>query len=328
MTAGAATGRRFEISVVTPTLRRPEEVAGLLENLAAQSLPPLELLLVDGAPEDERETAEVVAAAAPRLPFRCRHLRRSGGTAVQRNLGLDEARGELIAMVDDDIRLEPDFFARMAEVFAADDARVVGGVTGYISNQYLDPSTSPRWRWYRRLRLFSTYEPGRYDFATGYPINRYLQAPHEGMKEIDFMGAGCAVWRREVFDEGLRFATFFTGIGVLEDAHLALRAGRRWRLLENGRARCVHLSSPRSRTGARELARRSAVSYRFVFIDLVRRRSLGQELRFWRVQVFDLLRFVAYALRRPSRESFATIVGKVEGIFQAARLVAPGEEAE
>lgn len=317
-----------DISVVTPTLGRPAEVEGLLADLAGQTLLPVELVLVDGAPTDRRETEGVVERLAPLQPFRCCYLRHSGGTAIQRNRGIDEARGSLVALIDDDIRLAPDFLAKMAEVFEADRECTIGGVTGYIDGNYLDPSRSPRWRWYRRLRLFRCYEPGRYDYQTGYPINRYLQPPHEGLREVDFMGAGCAVWRREVFDSGLRFSTFFTGFGVLEDAHLALRASRTWQLLECGRCRCTHLKSSSSRESSREIARKSAINYRYVFIDLVPKRSTAQEARFWRVQLFDLARFVVYALRHPSRRSVGSVVGKAEGIVTALRLSLPPDTGD
>lgn len=314
------------ISVVTPTLERPREVRELLANLVAQSLPPIELVLVDGAgPEDER-TQAVVEELAPEIPWPCRYLRHGGGTAVQRNAGIDASAGDLVALIDDDIRLETDFLARMAAAFDADPDRRVGGITGYIDNQHLDPDTSPRWRWYRRLKLFTTYEPGRYDFESGYPINRYLRPPHDDLVELDFMGAGCAVWRREVFDSGLRFSPFFTGHGVLEDAHFALRAGRRWRLLENGRARCTHLHL--SRVDPRRLGRQSAVNYRYVFIDVVPRRTLAQELRFWRVQLVDLLSFAAALLRRRDRDSLALVIGKLEGFVGAARLKTGGGDDE
>lgn len=309
-----------EISVVTPTLGRPDEVRELLANLAAQRTPPREVVLVDGAgPADER-TREVVAGVAPALPWPCRYLRHGGGTAVQRNAGIEASTGGLVAFVDDDVRLAEDYFERMLEVFAADPERRIGGVAGYITNQYLEAATSPRWRWYRRLRLFTTYEPGRYDFETGYPINRYLQPPHDGLRDVDFMSTNNAVWRREVFDSGLRFSTFFTGYGVLEDAHFALRASRQWRLVENGRARCEHLRSPRSRVGLRQIGRMSAVNYRYVFIDLVPRRTLRQEARFWRVQLVDLARFCAALVRRPDREGLMLVLGKLEGMARAARM--------
>ena len=311
----------MDISVVTPTLRRPFEVRDLLQNLSLQTYLPSELVLVDASPPGEEETTEVVAELAPTVPFPVQHIRRGGGTAVQRNIGIDAARSAFIAFVDDDIRLEPDFLEQIMGVFAADSEEAIGGITGYITNQHLDPLTSPRWRWYRRLHLFTTYEPGRYDFETGYPINRYLQPPHKTLKVIDFMGAGCAVWRREVFESGVRFHPHFVGFGVLEDAHLALQAGKKgWKLLECGFAKCIHLKSQGSRESMPQVVRKAAVNQRFVFMDIVPERTWKQEMRFWRVQLFDTFRLAAAAARRRDTAGWQIAAGKLQGVMAAARL--------
>ncbi len=134
------------------------------------------------------------------------------------------------------------------------------------------------------------------------------------------MGSNCAVWRREVFANGLRFDRFFTDYGVLEDAHLALRARRNYRLVECGRAHCVHLRAKEGRVSARKVAFKGAVNYRFVFMDLVPQRTWMQEFRFWRVQFVDLFRIIAYALRSPSRGSWGVVLGKASGIVSAISL--------
>lgn len=308
------------ISIVTPTYRRASEVTALLDNLSLLQLLPYELILVDGAPPGEEETRHVVEARIDKLPFPLVYVRHSGGTAIQRNAGIDRVRGDFVAFIDDDIRLEPDFFVRMMEVYATDTERQVGGIAGYISNQYLNPATSPRWRWYRRLHLFKTYEPGRYDYETGYPINRYLQAPHDGVKEIDFMGSNCGVWRREVFDSGLRFDEFFRDYGMLEDAHLALRARKQWKLLECGRARCLHLHSPSGRQSKRKVSWKTAVNYRYVFMDIVRDRTFSQEFHFWKVQALEFVRLLAYAIKTRNADDWQGVLGKAEGILAAWRL--------
>lgn len=309
------------ISVVTPTLDRPEEVGALLANLAAQTHLPLELVLVDAAPPGMDDTEAVVSAVAPALPFQITYIRRGGGTAIQRNIGIEAARGDFVAFIDDDMVLEADFFAQAIDVFSKDQQLEVAAVAGYITNQYFDPAQSARWRWYRRLGLFTTYEPGKFDFQTGYPINRYMQPPHDGVREIDAMGSNCALWRRRVFCDGLRFSPFFIDYGVVEDAHLALSARLRgWKIWEAGRARCIHQRSPRGRTNKRKVARKTAVNYRFLFVDIVPRRTLRQDLRFWRVQVFDLIRQALWALRRGGPGEWAATLGKLEGILAAARV--------
>lgn len=309
-----------KISVVTPTLNRAPEVADLLQNLSQQTLLPFELILVDGAPSDITLTEETVSAQLSSLLYKCHYIRHGGGTAIQRNVGIDIAQGEFIAFIDDDIRLEADFFEQIMAVFKHDKDCKVGGVAGYITNQYVDPSTTSRWRWYKRLGLFTTYEPGRYDYKSGYPINRYMQPPHEGVRQIDFMGTNCAVWRKQVFIGGLRFDHFFVGYGVLEDAHFALRARRTWEILECGRARCVHLRSPSGRSTHRNVARKTATNYRYVFLDIVENRTWRHELRFWRVQLFDLVRVFAYAVTHRKKDNWQSALGKLEGIVAAISM--------
>ncbi|MGE0102874.1 MAG: glycosyltransferase family 2 protein [Blastocatellales bacterium] len=310
---------RDAVTVVTPTFRRPQEVAGLFENLSAQRLLPVELVLVDGSPAGEDETEEVVKALAGSLPFPVRYIRHGGGTAIQRNVGIDQSRGTFVALVDDDIRLEPDFLSNIVEWFDRDAEGRVGGILGYRTNQRVDPNVQTRWLWYRRLRFFDTYEPGRYNFTSGYPININLQEPFSGVREVDFITSGCAVWRREAFDEGLRFDLFFSDYGMLEDAHMALRAGRRWKLWQCGDARCVHLHSPRGRQPRRRIGFKSVVNYYYVFNDMVSPLTWRHKLRFWRFQAFEIFRVLSSAVRRRRMSDLDEVIGRIEGALAIAR---------
>jgi len=307
------------ISVVTPTFRRPQEVAGLLENLSQQKLLPSEVILVDGAPESERETEETVRSMTRDLPFHCVYVRQSGGTAIQRNEGIDRAQGSFVALIDDDVRLEPDFFEASIGVFERDDEHKLGGVVGYRINQHFDPISAQRWRWYRRLRMLTTFEPGRYDFRTGYPINANMQPPFSGVREVDFMTTSCAVWRREVFDSGLRFDPFFRDYGVLEDAHLSLRAGKRWQLVQCGDAHCRELNSPNGRVDRRKIGYKCVVNYYYVFQDIVGPLTWRHKARFWRYQGLELIRVGTSAIRRHRTSDATELLGRLEGFWSVMR---------
>jgi GT2 family glycosyltransferase len=310
------------VSVVTPTLRRPGEVIDLLENLSRQTLLPCEVILVDGAPANETDTERAVASVVGSLPFRCHYIRHGGGTAIQRNVGIDKAAGQLIALIDDDIRLEPDFLQTVATVLEKE--KEVGGVVGYRVNQHFTATEAQRWRWYRRLNLLTTYEPGKYDFQSGYPINANLQPPFSGVRKVDFMTTSCAVWRREVFDSGLRFDPFFRDFGVLEDAHFSLRAGRQWKLLQCGDARCTHLHSPNGRTDSRRIGYKCVVNYYYVFQDIVRPLTWHHKMRFWRFQAFELFRVATSAVRRRRPTDFMELRGRLEGIRAVSRGIGSG----
>ncbi len=307
------------LTVVTPTFRRPQEARDLLLDLSRQTRMPDEVILVDGAPAEERATEESITPMIGTLPFECRYFRSERGTAVQRNFGIDRARGQYVALVDDDVRLEPDFLARILEVFEKDASGEIGGIVGYRNNFHAGVAESERWRWYRRLNLFSTYEPGRYDFENGYPINNSLQPPFTGTREVDFMTTACAVWRREVFDSGLRFDLFFRDYGVLEDAHFALRARLQWKLLQCGDARCLELQAPGGRVDRRKIGYKCVVNYYYVFRDIARPLSIGQRYRFWRFQLFEFLRIAASAVRRRRQTDLLELRGRLEGVLTILR---------
>lgn len=303
------------ISVVTPTLRRPEEVAQLWANLAGQRLQPSEFILVDGAPAGENETQRVAEQEFGKAPFACRYIRHGGGTAVQRNVGIEAVQGEFVAFIDDDIRLEPDFFAAILAAYQQDAAGRVGGIVGYRTNEFFTPAEAARWRWYRRLRLLTTFEPGRYDFATGYPINANLQPPFSGVRPVDFMTTSCAVWRREALASGLRFHPFFRDYGVLEDAHFSLRAGKTWQLWQCGDAQCTHHPSRHGRANRHRIGYKCVVNYYYVFRDVAGPLSTGQQFRFWRYQLFELMRVGTSALRRLRVADAQELAGRLQGFL-------------
>jgi hypothetical protein len=127
------------------------------------------------------------------------------------------------------------------------------------------------------------------------------------------------VWRRAVFDSGLRFDPFFKDYGVLEDAHFSLRAAKTWKLLQCGDARCIHLASPSGRVDRRKIGYKYVVNYYYVFQDVVRPLTLANKGRFWRFQAFELIRMLASALVRRRSSDWSEIRGRLEGIRAVAR---------
>jgi len=281
-----------------------------------QTALPTEVVIVDGIAGEESETRSAISEIERGLPFAVIYIRRGGGTAIQRNAGIEAARGSLVAFIDDDVRLVPSFFEGIIDVL--DDAANsdVGGIVGYRTNCHFSLDSSMRWRWYRRLKLLSVFEPGRYDRKCGYPINNSLQPPFSGTREVDFMTTACAVWRREVFTSGLRFDEFFRDFGVLEDAHFSLKAGERWRLLQSGDAHCVELHSPNGREDRTKIGLKSVVNYHYVFKEIAGPLSAWQEFRFWRFQAFEAFRIAMSAIRRRNAGDISDLRGRARGVLR------------
>lgn len=121
-------------TVVTATRDRPEELRAAIRSVLAQDVADFEHLVVDDA--SERATAERVAAefADPRV--RVLRLRESRGPAGARNAALAEARGEFVAVLDDDDTMLPGRLARTLAAFRARPERVlVGGAYEVIDER-------------------------------------------------------------------------------------------------------------------------------------------------------------------------------------------------
>lgn len=110
-------------SVVIPTYRRPEYVRSCLTHLAALRRRPEQVIVVDASP-DER-TREVVRTF-PGVVY-LRNERGPGTTPESRDLGLRQARTEIVAFVDDDIEVPPEWLDLLLRSYDDPAVTAVGG---------------------------------------------------------------------------------------------------------------------------------------------------------------------------------------------------------
>jgi glycosyltransferase involved in cell wall biosynthesis len=97
------------VTVLIPTLDRYPHLFVLLDHLRAQSVPPLEIIVVDQTAAGERDTAWPARFAD--LPLRVIQ-RDTAGQCSSRNAGLAAARGDVVLFLDDDDEAPPDLIAR------------------------------------------------------------------------------------------------------------------------------------------------------------------------------------------------------------------------
>lgn len=102
------------VTVLVPTVGRYPYVEKLLVQLAEQTRPPDEVVVVDQNPESERRP---LAGVAPGLPLRVLHLL-PPGQCTARNLGLQSSTGSHILFLDDDDEVPGDLIERHLEVLS------------------------------------------------------------------------------------------------------------------------------------------------------------------------------------------------------------------
>ena len=103
---------------------RPDEIKKCLTSLMHQSQAPHEILVVNNAPDSD--ATRCVVDRFPRIRY---VLESRPGLDCARNAGVRNSRGDIIAFVDDDVAVHPDWVARIAESF--EDPKVTA-VTGLV----------------------------------------------------------------------------------------------------------------------------------------------------------------------------------------------------
>jgi len=107
---------RSAVSVVIPNWNGRRWLAGCLESLEAQELAPAEVIVVDNGSEDDSLAYLRHAHASVALV----ELGTNTGFAHAANRGLDRATSELVALLNTDVVLAPDWLGRMSGALLAD----------------------------------------------------------------------------------------------------------------------------------------------------------------------------------------------------------------
>ena len=142
------------VSLIIPTLRRPEHLARCLASLVPQTLQATEVLV--GIRADDRSNEETIERFKDRLPVR-KVEAKGVGVVGSMNSCLREANGDYIALLDDDIELPPNWIERMVgHLRGRPDVYAAGGrdmLQDHPEMRRTEPVTEDvgRFHWFGRI---------------------------------------------------------------------------------------------------------------------------------------------------------------------------------
>lgn len=199
------------VSVVIATFNRLAALERLLDDLARQSLPAheFEVVVVD----DGSRIPVRPALASREDPYRLRALAQANaGQAAARHRGILEAEGDVVVIVDDDMRVEPGFLeAHLAAHRAGHDV-----VLGVIAPGETEMPLFERWHAFQLARFAEraatgAQAPAGADLATGnvsFARRLYLEVG----------GFDASLARSEDRELGIRFEKAGARFGFAADA--------------------------------------------------------------------------------------------------------------
>jgi succinoglycan biosynthesis protein ExoO len=114
----------MDFSVIIPAFNVSGIIGRAIRSAAAQTFPPLEILVIDDCSTDN--TVEAVQALGREIPtLRLLSTPANGGPSAARNVGLREAKADWVALLDSDDAWKPERLKRLSDVASATSADFV-----------------------------------------------------------------------------------------------------------------------------------------------------------------------------------------------------------
>jgi GT2 family glycosyltransferase len=254
---------------VIVSYRRHTEIRHCLRDLARQSTEvPFEIVLVlQDYPAHVAEQLEAEVSDA--VPVTVFQSDRGLGVHAARNVGIERSRGDIVAFVDDDVRVEENWITTLWDAYADPSVGGVGGFVEHPGNRQIS---------IRVLRPMLGLSSHRYRIDWG-GFHALPWSSHPSSDQDADWLSGCNMSFRRValeqvggFDEG--YGTY--GYDDVDIGFRVRQAG--WRLISSRRLTVRHFPSALNRASLPDLIRDGeARRVRFV------RRAIGHRA-WWRVR--------------------------------------------
>jgi glycosyltransferase involved in cell wall biosynthesis len=291
---------------------RPADLRELLACLRRQTLPPAEIVLIDTSEAGTlgRLAAEALAGRGIRLAWRHRP---DLGTARGRNLGIELASGELIALLDDDMLVADDYLETGARFLTCPGHEQVAAIT--LLGPYGDAPRATPAGLRSRVRLLvkclfllDSRRPG-----VVLPTGFRSELPAHTAR-VGWVQGGNSIWRAPVLkrfrlDEELERYRY----ALSEDIALAVRVAREHELHAVQGSGAQHKKSPGQRLTQREYGESLVRNHRHI-ARLVARSSRTPAVFYWGCVGLALHGLALLAVRRDG-SGVAYLRGLADGLL-------------
>lgn len=247
-----------KITVIVPTLNRENEIQLFVNTLLAQTQLPDEFIVVDAGEASSLEQNLAQRFLTSTISFV--YLRSIPGTSIQRNVAIEQAKGDVLFFFDDDILLEPNYIEETMPCFDLPYDPPVGGVLGTFTSPYR--LTWKKKLFFRFFRISHTVDGDKAKMMSSSDI-QWLIRPSRTVP-VPVCSGGRVAFRKECFRQEL-WDDFLPGYTMGEDVEISCRIGKHWTFVQNPNALLFHEKSDNSRNIRSDRIARRVFSRFYIF---------------------------------------------------------------
>lgn len=322
----------MKLSLIICTYQRLDAIMRLVDSIRNQTVYPDQILVIDGSIDDETLVRFRESEVKNLQYYKVKDPDR--GLTRQRNYGIDRVAHDMdiVAFLDDDIILQPDYFARLLETYTLFPEAV--GVGGYITNEVKwEPSLidkpddlnhfyydgyrrkeSSRYKLRRRLGLAPDTPPGVYP-AFGHGRSVSFLPPSGKVYKVNQLMGGVSSFPKSILDTQ-KFSTYFQGYGLYEDAHFTLRLSKMGALYINTAAQLEHHHDPDGRPNLFHYGKMVVLNGWFVWRTFNPKPSIHDQMKWFSITILLLkIRWVNVITTKDRWGSFQESIGRSVGLF-------------
>jgi len=235
------------ISVIIATLHRDNDLEVLFKSFLTQSLMPSEIIVVDQS--DDERTKNLCQNYKKNLPLKYFHCSVKSASYC-RNYGVERSEGEIIAFLDDDTKLDPDYI-KSVDAFYREHPQALGGMSRIINyGEFREKLLGKGFLYIMYKTIASIF--GLNSFKKGFivlPSSRNLDLYEaENTLEVQWLST-CNCWvKKTIFDE-FRFEEKFKKWSFGEDRMWSYQIYKKYpgTLFFYPKAALFHFESSRNR---------------------------------------------------------------------------------
>lgn len=274
---------RIKSSLIICTYKRPETLLRQIKALAALDDLPEEVLIVDGSQNNESFTLIKEYVEMNPLVTNFIYIFGPTGLTIQRNAGIDIARGEILHFLDDDCIPEKGYFTAVETIF--NTKHDVGGITGNILNE---SEVRPGIKY--KIRLFlgiykKKYMPGMY-YCNGSSVPKGVRGKQLEDVEVDAVSGASMSFKKEILNKAGDFCEFFSGYSQGEDLEVSLRVRRLSKIIQSYDAKCNHYQEAASRPDLYKKGFMEIYNRYYIWHFNVNSKTIKCKMQFWGDVIF------------------------------------------
>jgi glycosyltransferase involved in cell wall biosynthesis len=269
---------KITFSTVICTLNNVLGLEKCITSITQQTIKPNEVIIVHGDIDGEMEES-ITKKIQPILQsnsIALKYIKAIRSLVLQRNIGIDNAVGDVIVFLDDDVILEKDYFYYLLEVYQSKWRDNLGGVQGTIIETMSGNSWSPI-EVMRKFILYANITGSGRLLASGNPS--FCGNPQE-IKKVDVFNGCMMSFRRDILLKN-RFDTNFEEFWMCDDIELSYRISRRYHLYQTPLAQLHHISSTPNYEGHRKMVRMLVYNRLYMFRLYFSDSKINWILFFW-----------------------------------------------